>query len=205
MLLHVEVLCYDPDPVTFNYNEEGIEDIKRRMFFAFYAMPISVLFFAIMFLTFYSMYCLRIMVKKGQNRAMIRLIRRLIPLSTMFFIVFIPTAVFFLRGYITEHENYTNKTIAILGQVLSGTFYAICYFYACYVDHTYVATATKRLLEAELAMSSSMDERRSSIVSDRFSIADDADCFAMSSLPVNRASLQMQKSESFKNSATSEI
>jgi hypothetical protein len=164
------ILCYDKDPVTFNYDDVGF--VRRRIFFVFYAMPISVLFFLIVILTVYAAYRLRIMIKEGGNKAMIRLLRRLIPLSSVFFIAFTPTAIFFLRGYVTEHENFTNKTFAIIGQVLSGTLYAISYAYCCYVDHTYVATATKRILDAEMDDESGMSDRRSSLCSERFSTAD---------------------------------
>lgn len=128
------------------------------MFFVFYAIPISGLFFLIMFLTIYSIHRLREMIKSGGHKAMIRLLQRLIPLSSVFFTAFTPTAVFFLRGYVTDHENFTNKTIAILGQVISGTLYALCYAYFCYVDFTYVSAATKRILENEEA-NESYDQR----------------------------------------------
>jgi hypothetical protein len=168
-----EILCYDKDPVTFNYDDVTFQ--KRRMFFVFYAMPISFMFFIIMFLTIYSIYHLQIMVEKGVNKAMIRLLRRLIPLSSVFFIAFTPTAVFFLRGYVTNHENFTNKTIAIVGQVLSGTLYAVCYAYFCYVDYTYVSSATKRILDIELANESNLDRHSTvdSICDDRMSAIDD--------------------------------
>lgn len=121
------------------------------MFFVFYAMPLSVMFFLIMFLTVYSIYRLRIMIRLGGNRGLVRLLRRLIPLTSIFFIAFMPTAIFFFRGYFTDHENHTNKTIAILGQVLSGTLYALVYAYFCHVDYSYVSDATKRILEREEA------------------------------------------------------
>lgn len=164
-MFFTEILCFDKDPVTFNYDDVAFN--KRRMFFVFYVIPISFLFFVIMFLTIYSIHRLRIMMQKGGNKSMIRLLQRLIPLSSVFFIAFTPTAVFFLRGYVTENEDYTNKTIAILGQVLSGTLYALCYAYFCYVDFTYVSAATKRILEIEEANDSY--EQRATMDSERIS------------------------------------
>lgn len=171
--LFLEILCYDKDPVTFNYDD--VSFVKRRMFFVFYALPISALFFLIMFLTIYSIHRLRRMMKSGGNKSMIRLLQRLIPLSSVFFIAFTPTAIFFLRGYVTDHEDFTNKTIAILGQVISGCLYAVCYTYFCYVDYTYVSAATKRILAIEKANESNF-EPRGTMESDRMSVAFEEDC-----------------------------
>lgn len=152
-----EILCFDKDPVTFNYND--VSFFKRRMFFVFYAMPVSIMFFLIMFLTIYSIYRMRDLATRSDSKPKIRLLRRLIPLSLVFFIAFTPTAIFFLRGYITDKENFTNKTFAIFGQVISGTLYCMCYGYFCYLDYTYVSKATKRILDIERQNESELDAR----------------------------------------------
>jgi hypothetical protein len=132
------------------------------MFFVFYAIPISIFFFLNLILTGYGIYRLRKIVTQVGNKTMVRLVRRLIPFSLIFCFAFLPTAVFFLRGYVTDHEDDVNKTFAILGQVLSGTFYALCYSVMCYVDYTYVSAATKRINAIELA-NESVAERSSSV------------------------------------------
>ena len=136
------------------------------MFFVFYAMPISIMFFLIMLSTLYSVYRLRDIEKTGVNKGMLRLLRRLLPLSLVFFIAFTPTAIFFLRGYVTDKEDFNNKVVAIFGQVISGTLYALCYAYFCYADHTYVAAATKRILEIEKETDSNADFRNTFDVRD---------------------------------------
>lgn len=163
-----EILCLDKAPVTLNYDD--VSQTKRRVFFVFYVFPISICFFWNMFITAYATYCYRKIVSNTSNKSLGSLLRRLFPFAMIFSLAFFPTAIFFLRGYATDNEDDVNKTFAIMGQVLSGTLYAMSYAYYSYFDVTFVSSARKRILKLEKANESCAESTASACNRESFAM-----------------------------------
>lgn len=122
-LLLPATLC--SDPTAGNFHHKSVDRHSSTSFSALYVCPLVFCFFLNLILILNTASRLKSMF----NSALMKLLVRLLPGPVIFSLALLPSSIFQLVVYISGHENYILKVLALLGMNLSGALYAGFYFY----------------------------------------------------------------------------